>query len=214
MSTSCRRSSMRKWRNCTLIALRAELLPRRAGVLDDSGVSHLMRAQLGFCMSGPLLRNKQITSVSRFVSLLRLCTTVIGIQGSAEGVIASSVFDAYLQYSDGENRSCRCGRTLRRSSSSAGRPPHESSIAKELFEIELDREELFAIDLDMDWRGPPGQRKSPKCQSPETRLEHVCQSARRDSRVSTNPGSRIGAERRARRIRLHNHAQEVSGTHR
>ena len=45
----------------------------------------------------------------------------------------------------------------------------------------------------MDWRGPPGQRKSPKCQSPETRLVHVCQSARRDCRVFTNPGAWIGA---------------------
>ena len=43
-----------------------------------------------------VLRNKQITSVSRLMSLSRLYTTVIGIQGSAEGVIASSVFDAYL----------------------------------------------------------------------------------------------------------------------
>ena len=29
----------------------------------------------------------------------------------------------------------------------------------------LDREELFPIELDMDQRGPPGQRKSPKFQS-------------------------------------------------
>ena len=54
------------------------------------------------------------------------------------------------QYSDGENRrGSRSGRTLHRSSSSAG-PRHESSIAKNYFEIELDREELFAIELDMD----------------------------------------------------------------
>ena len=106
-------------------------------------------------------------------------------------------------------RGSRSGRTLRGSSSSAGRPRHEGSIAKNYFEIEIDREELFAIELDMDWRGPPGQRKSPKCQSPETRLEHVCQSARRDCRVSTNPGARIGAQRRVRRLRLHYHPQEV-----
>ena len=51
--------------------------------------------------SPSLLRNKQITSVSRLMSLSRVGTAVIGIQGSAEGVIAegviaSSVFDAYL----------------------------------------------------------------------------------------------------------------------
>ena len=114
------------------------------------------------------------------------------------------------QYSDGENRrDSRSGRTLRGSSSSAGRHRHESSIAKNCSEIELDRQELFPIELDMDWWGPPGQRKSPKCQSPETGLEHVCQSARRDCRVSTNLGARIGAERRVRRIRLHLHPQEV-----
>ena len=61
----------------------------------------------------------------------------------------------------------------------------------------------------MDKRGPPGQRKSPKFQSPETRLVHVCQSPRRDCRVSTNPGAWIGAQRRVRRIRLHYHPQEV-----
>ena len=122
-------------------------------------------------------------------------------------VLSLAAFSMHTsQYNDGENRSgSRSGRTLRRSSSSAGRPPHESSIAKNYFEIELDREELFPIELDMDWRGPPGQRKSPKCQSPETELEHVCQSARRDCRVSTNW---IGAQRRVPRIRLHHH-QEV-----
>ena len=74
-------------------------------------------------MNSPsLLRNKQITSVSRLVSLSRIGTTVIGFQGSAERVTA---------YSDGENRrGSRSGRTLRVSSSSAGRPRHESSIAK------------------------------------------------------------------------------------
>ena len=54
-----------------------------------------------------------------------------------------------------------------------------------------------------------GQRKSPKYYSPETGLEHVCQSARRDCRVSTNPGARIGAQRRVRRLRLHYHPEEV-----
>ena len=70
MSTSFRRSSMRKWRN---------------GTFFHSVLS-----------SPSLLRNKQITSVSTLMSLSRLCTTVIGLQGSAEGFIASSVFDAYL----------------------------------------------------------------------------------------------------------------------
>ena len=74
-------------------------------------------------------------------------------------------------------RRSRSGRTFRGSSSSAGPPWHESSIAKNYFEIELDQEELFAIELDMDQRGPLGQRKSPKCQSPQTGLEHVCQSS-------------------------------------
>ena len=64
------------------------------------------------------------------------------VQGSAERVTACS---------DGENRrGSRSGRTLRYSSSSAGRPRHESLIAKNHFEIELDREELFAIELDLD----------------------------------------------------------------
>ena len=145
------------------------------------------------------------------MSLSSLFTTVIGLQGSPEGVITSSVFDAYLpvQRWRKNRRGSRSGRTPRGSSSSAGRPRHESSIAKNYFEIELDREELFAIELDMDQRGPPGQRKSPECQSPQTGLEHVCQSSRRDSRVSTNPVVRIGAERRVRRIRLHLHPQEV-----
>ena len=58
------------------------------------------------------------------------------VQGSAERVTACS---------DGENRrSSRPGRTLRGSSSSAGRPRHESSISKNYLE------ELFAIELDMD----------------------------------------------------------------
>ena len=61
---------MRKGRNCTFL--------------------HSVRS------SPTLLRNKQETSVSRLKSLSRVGTTVIGIQGSAEGVIASSVFDAYL----------------------------------------------------------------------------------------------------------------------
>ena len=46
--------------------------------------------------SPSFLRNKQITSVSRLMSLSSLFTTVIGFQGSPEGVITSSVFDAYL----------------------------------------------------------------------------------------------------------------------
>ena len=69
-----------------------------------------------------LLRNKQITSASRLKAISMVGTSVIGIQGSAEGVIACS---------DGENRrGSRSGRTFRVSSSSAGRPRHESSIEK------------------------------------------------------------------------------------
>ena len=48
MSTSCRRSSIKKWRNCTFLAL----FSSRAGVRDDSGMSHLMRAQLRFYVQG------------------------------------------------------------------------------------------------------------------------------------------------------------------
>ena len=46
--------------------------------------------------SQSLLRNKQITSVARLKPLSSVGTTVTGIQGSAKGVIASSVFDAFL----------------------------------------------------------------------------------------------------------------------
>ena len=49
----------------------------------------------------------------------------------------------------------------------------------------------------------------PNAKSPETELEHVFQSARRDCRVSTIPGARIGAVRRVRRIRLLHHPKEV-----
>ena len=70
-----------------------------------------------------LLGNKQITSASRLKALSKVGTTVMKIQGSFEGDTS--------QYSDGENRrGSRSGRTLRGSSSSAGRPRHESSIAK------------------------------------------------------------------------------------
>ena len=40
-------------------------------------------------------------------------------------------------------------------------------------------------------------------------MVYVCQSPRRDSRVSTNPGAWIGAQRRVRRISLHYLPQEV-----
>ena len=76
---------------------------------------------LSVVCSPSLLKNKQFTLVSRLMSLSRVGTTVIGIRGSAEGVIACS---------DGENRrGSRSGRTCV-SNSSAGRPRHESSIAK------------------------------------------------------------------------------------
>ena len=66
---------MRKWRNCTSL---------------HSTILHSVRS------SPSLLRNKQITSMSRLKSLSIVGTTFIGIQGSAEGVIACSVFDAHL----------------------------------------------------------------------------------------------------------------------
>ena len=69
--------------------------------------------------SQSLLRNKKITSASSLMSLSR-------VQGSFDGVVAGSVFEAYLP----DYRGSRSGRTLRESSSSAGRPRHESSIAK------------------------------------------------------------------------------------
>ena len=54
-------------------------------------------------------------------------TTVIQMQDSPEGACSMHT----SQYSDGENRrGSRSGRTLRGSSSSAGRPRHESSISK------------------------------------------------------------------------------------
>ena len=140
MCTSCRRSSMRKWRNCTFL--------------------HLARN------SPSLLRNLQITMASRLKALSKVGTTRV------LSLAACSMHTS--QYSDGENRrGSGSGRTLRGSSSSAGRPLHESSIAKNNFEIELDREEKFANELDMDKRVLPGQRKSPKSQSPETELERL-----------------------------------------
>ena len=90
--------------------------------------------------SPSLLRNKHITLASRLKC--KVHSRVLSLP-------ACSMHTS--QYSDGENRrGSRSGRTLRGSSSSAGRPRHESSIAKNYFEIELDREELFAIELDMD----------------------------------------------------------------
>ena len=86
---------MRKWRNDTFLSL------------------------------GGVLKNKQNTSVSRLMSFSLVGTAVIGIQGSAEGVIACS---------DGENRrGSLSGRTLRGSSLECGTTQAG----------ELDREELF-----------------------------------------------------------------------
>ena len=92
MSTSCRRSSMRKGQNCTFL--------------------HSVRS------SPSLPSNKQITSASRLKALSKVGTTVIMFQGSFDGVVAGSVFEAYLP----DCRKSRFGQTLRGSSSSAGRP--------------------------------------------------------------------------------------------
>ena len=70
---------------------------------------------------------------ARLKALSRMGTTVFKTQGSSEGVVAGGVFEAYLP----DCRKSRFGQTLRGSSSSAGRPRHES-------------EELFAIELDLD----------------------------------------------------------------
>ena len=61
-STNCRRSSMRKWRNCTSL--------------------HAVRSSQYF------LRNKQITSVASLMAHSKVGTTVIEMQGSAEVVVA------------------------------------------------------------------------------------------------------------------------------
>ena len=151
-STSCRRSSMRKWRNCT---------PQS------------------------LLRNKKITSASSLMSLSR-------VQGSFDGVVAGSVFEAYLP----DYRGSRSGRTLRGWSSSAGRPRHESSIAKNYLESSSIKKNCLRSSS--TWTsGVHRDKESPtksKVQKPDWYTSD--QSSRRDYRVSTNPGSWIGAQRR------------------
>ena len=70
-------------------------------------------------------------------------TTAIQMQDSFEGVVAGSVFDSVQRW----------------------RKIEEVVGLGELF---ADRARVRE-----DQRGPPGQRKSPKCQSPETGLDHV-----------------------------------------
>ena len=76
------------------------------------------------------------------------------------------------------------------------------------FEIELDREELFAIELDMDQRGQPGKRVS---QMPKSRNRTGRRLSERTTRLPSVHKSwrEVRAERRVRRIRLHLHPQEV-----
>ena len=71
--------------------------------------------------------------MSRLKALSKVGTTVIQFLVSAEGVIACSVFDSVQRWRK-NRRGSRSGRTLRVSSSSAGRPRHESSIAKNYLE--------------------------------------------------------------------------------
>ena len=48
------------------------------------------------CTPQSLLRNKKITSASRLKALSKVGTTVFKFQGSFDGVVAGSVFEAYL----------------------------------------------------------------------------------------------------------------------
>ena len=106
-------------------------------------------------------------------------------------------------------RGSRSGRTLRGSSSNAGRPRHESSIEKNYLKSSSIAKNCFRSSSTWTSGVHRDKESLPNAKSPETRLEHVCQSARRDCRVSTNPGAWIGAQRGVRRIRLHYHPQEV-----
>ena len=135
--------------------------------------------------SPSLLWNKQITSVSSLMSLSR-------VQGSFDGVVAGSVFEAYLP----DYRGSRSGRTLRGSSSSAGRPRHESSIAKNY--LESSSIEKNCLRSSSTWTsGVHRDKESPtksKVQKPDWYTSNQC--SRRVYRVSTNPRSWIGAQRR------------------
>ena len=139
--------------------------------------------------SPSLLRNKLITSVSRLVSLSRVGTTVFGIQGSAEGFIACS---------DQEHRrGGRSGRTLRVSSSSAGRPRHESSIAKNY--LKSSSIEKNCLRSSSTWTSGVHRDKeslpNSKIQKPDWYSSD--RSSRRDCRVSTNWSSKESATNQA-----------------
>ena len=110
------------------------------------------------------------------------------IQGSVGGVVACS---------DGENRrGSRSGRTLRGSSSSAGRPRHESSISKNY--LESSSIEKNCLRSSSTWTSGVHRDKeslpNSKVKKPDWYTSD--QSSRRDCRVSTSPGSWIGAQRR------------------
>ena len=110
------------------------------------------------------------------------------MQGSFEGVVSSSVFGCI--------------------------PP--STAMEKIAEVVV-LGELFADRARV--RDVPGMRaRSRRTILKSSSIEKLCdrarhglaESTRRDCRSSTNPGARIGAERRVRRIRLHLHPQDPS----
>ena len=115
-STSCRRSSMRKWRNFT--SLHSTVLTQKQE--DNIGVK----------VEGPLKGGHYRFQVSRFI---RLCCHWQRVRGLPPRLQKKSI------WANSPRIELECGTTR-----------HESSIAKNYFEIELDREELFAIELDLD----------------------------------------------------------------
>ena len=91
-------------------------------------------------------------------------------------------------------------------------PGMRARSRRTILKIELNREELFPIELDMDSWGPPGQRKPPKLakvQKPDWNTSARAIARRASGRVYTNPGVRIGAFKGERDDRLRNHPQEV-----
>ena len=111
------------------------VLRHRESVQDESpetGLEAQLREKVQRTARPPAQLQPQ-AQTARSKALSRMGTTVIETQGSAEGVVAGSVFEAYIP----DCRKSRFGQTLRGSSSSAGRLRHES-------------EELFAIELDLD----------------------------------------------------------------
>ena len=99
ISTSCRRSSMRKWRNFTS--------------LHSTVLTQEQEDYIGVKVEGPFKGGHYRHSVSCF------------IRGCCRG--------QHFRFSTAMEKNCsgsQSGRTLRGSSSSAGRPRHESSIAK------------------------------------------------------------------------------------